>query len=83
MPKIENNNEKIFPNRFKGKVIVVTGAGQGIGKAVANRIAQEGGIVVFVDRSEIVNEVVTKICSYGLNALAVLADLETYDGFQT
>jgi dihydroxycyclohexadiene carboxylate dehydrogenase len=83
MPKIENNNEKIFPNRFKGKVIVVTGAGQGIGKAVANRIAQEGGIVVFVDRSEIVNDVVTKACSDGLKALAVLADLETYDGFQT
>jgi len=35
--------------RLSGKVAVVTGAGQGIGKAVALRLAQEGAIVTTVD----------------------------------
>ena len=31
----------IFPGRFAGKVAVVTGAAQGIGRAVALRLARE------------------------------------------
>ena len=44
-------------NRFKDKVAVVTGAGQGIGKRVAERMAEEKGTLVLVDRAEIVHEV--------------------------
>ena len=33
----------IFPSRFAGKVLLVTGAAQGLGEAVATRAAQEGG----------------------------------------
>jgi hypothetical protein len=33
----------IFRGRFAGKVAVVTGAAQGIGRTVALRIAREGG----------------------------------------
>ena len=33
----------IFPGRFEGKVLVVTGAAQGLGEAVATRAAREGG----------------------------------------
>ena len=40
-----------FLGRFAGKVGVVTGAAQGIGKAVALRLAAEGGAVALVDRS--------------------------------
>lgn len=36
--------------RFAGKVCVITGAGQGIGRATARRIAEEGGQVILVDR---------------------------------
>lgn len=41
--------EKITAGRFDGKTIIVTGAGSGIGKATASRIAREGGRVVAVD----------------------------------
>jgi NAD(P)-dependent dehydrogenase (short-subunit alcohol dehydrogenase family) len=36
--------------RLKGKVCVVTGAGQGIGRATARRLGQEGGKIVIADR---------------------------------
>lgn len=43
--------EKIVPGRFEGKTAIVTGAGSGIGKAVAIRIAREGGRVIAADWS--------------------------------
>lgn len=43
--------EKITPGRFDGKTIIVTGAGSGIGRATALRIAREGGRVIAVDIS--------------------------------
>lgn len=66
------------PGRFAGKVVVVTGAAQGIGEAVARRISAEGGQLVLADRSEIVRELAEELA--GAGALAVVADLEAYDG---
>lgn len=43
--------EQIVPGRFAGKTAIVTGAGSGIGRAVAARIAAEGGRVIAVDIS--------------------------------
>lgn len=44
--------EQITPGRFEGKTVIVTGAGSGIGRAVAARVAAEGGTVVAVDISQ-------------------------------
>ncbi|TCS14928.1 SDR family oxidoreductase [Caulobacter sp. BK020] len=38
-----------FPSRFDGKTVIVTGAGSGIGRAVAERLATEGARVVATD----------------------------------
>lgn len=41
--------ETITPGRFLGRTTIVTGAASGMGRAVASRIAREGGRVVAVD----------------------------------
>ncbi|KAB0638769.1 benzoate diol dehydrogenase BenD [Burkholderia latens] len=64
--------------RFSGKVVVVTGAAQGIGRGVALRAAAEGGNVLFVDRADFVADVAAE--APGGNTAAFVADLETYDG---
>jgi dihydroxycyclohexadiene carboxylate dehydrogenase len=71
---------RVHEGRFAGKVAVVTGAAQGIGRAVALRLAREGGRAVLVDRSELVLEVAAAIEAGGGEALALTADLETYAG---
>lgn len=64
--------------RFEGKVVIVTGAAQGIGRGVALRAAAEGGRVLFVDRAEFVTEVAAE--APGGNTAGLIADLETYEG---
>ncbi len=64
--------------RFAGKVMVVTGAAQGIGRGVALRAAAEGGKVLFVDRADFVSEVAAE--ASGADTAGFVADLETYEG---
>ena len=68
---------QISPNRFSGKIVLVTGAAQGIGKSVAIRAAAEGATLVLVDRSELIHAVAAEI---GGQVLALTADLETCAG---
>lgn len=64
-------------NRFQDKVAVVTGAGQGIGRRVAELMAAEDGLLVLVDRSEIVHEVAQELQGR-TEVLALTADLEQF-----
>ena len=62
--------------RFAGLVAVVTGAGSGIGRATAVRLAREGASVGLVDISaESAEQVRTDIESEGAKALPVVADV--------
>ncbi|KWX21342.1 oxidoreductase [Mycolicibacterium wolinskyi] len=73
----------ITPGRFAGKVVVVTGAAQGIGEHTARRISAEDGILVLADRSELVEELADELAAAGPRTLAVTADLEHDDGADT
>ncbi len=66
--------------RFAGKVAVVTGSAQGIGRAVALRIAREGGHLALVDRSELLLDVTAELEAIGAEAVGIIADLETFEG---
>jgi benzoate/toluate 1,2-dioxygenase reductase component len=70
----------VTPGRFAGKVVVVTGAAQGIGEHTARRISAEGGTLVLADRSELVKELADELASVGPDAVAVTVDLESADG---
>lgn len=66
-------------NRFKNKIAVITGAAQGIGKRVAERMAQEKGALVLVDRSEIVHEVAEALArKRKTDVISLTADLEKF-----
>ncbi|WP_222432793.1 1,6-dihydroxycyclohexa-2,4-diene-1-carboxylate dehydrogenase [Caenimonas sedimenti] len=64
--------------RFEGRTAVVTGAAQGIGRAVALAMAAEGAHVVLVDRSKIVKEARDEVLALGGRASFLLADVEQY-----
>lgn len=64
------------PQRFSEKTVLITGAGGGIGRAVALRFASEGARVAVNDiKPEMVQAVVDEITSAGGAALAVPADV--------
>ena len=67
----------IRAGRFAGKVLVVTGAAQGIGRAVAERATHEGGRVLFGARAAFGADVAAKADG---TAAAITADLETHEG---
>lgn len=64
--------------RFADKVMVVTGAAQGIGRGVALRAAAEGAKVLLVDRADFVSDVAAE--ANGAETAGFVADLETYEG---
>src|SRR5499433_2441429 len=69
--------------RLRDKVCVVTGAGQGIGRAAARRLGQEGGKIVVADRVEAsATRTEAELRERGVEATKVLVDLSTLAGAQ-
>jgi len=64
--------------RFQNKVAVITGAAQGIGRRVAERMGEEGGRLILVDRSELVHELADELGTEGVEVLTLTADLEQF-----
>lgn len=70
------NPDYFVPNRFQGKVMLITGAATGIGAATAIRAAREGASVVSVDRKQKeLQETVARIKGGGHKAVAINADV--------
>ena len=69
--------------RLKDRVCIVTGAGQGIGRATARRLGQEGGKIVVADRVDAsASETISQLRDHGVEATKVLVDLGTFAGAQ-
>jgi 3-oxoacyl-[acyl-carrier protein] reductase len=69
---------------LSGKVSIVTGAGSGIGRAIAYRLAESGARVVVNDVIEDSGTATVKdIQSKGGEAIFVLADISTWEGAKT
>ena len=66
---------------LEGKVALVTGAGRGIGKAIALRYAQEGANVAFTDLAinEAVEETVKEIEALGVKAKAYASNAANFE----
>ena len=74
--------EQSVPNsgRVAGKTAIVTGAGQGLGRAIALRLAEEGARVALVDISaEGVEHTAGEIRAAGCEAIAMAADATEED----
>ena len=66
--------------RLKNKVAIITGAGRGIGKAVALAFAKEGAAIVAVGRTlSLIEATADEVKALGRRALAVSADIPKWD----
>ena len=64
---------------LSGKTAVITGAAKGIGRAIAERFAAEGCNIVLNYRSNIDDEVIEKIKSFGVECLPFKADISNFN----
>lgn len=69
--------------KASGKIVVVTGASSGAGKAIAVELAKQGAQLILAARSEhALNEVVAECNELGGNAIAMVADTRYIDNMQ-
>lgn len=67
----------ICADRFKDQVVIVTGAAQGIGRACALRLAQEGAHLILVDQAQGPVEVVqAEVQALGAEAMVLALNME-------
>lgn len=65
-------------NRYQDQVVAVTGGGDGLGKAVALRMAEEGAKVALIDfQAETLKKTVEEFKSKGFEALGIAGDVSS------
>ena len=73
------SQEKYLP-RFENKVVIVSGAGGGIGTAIAQRFAREGAQVIVTDtNADGASDTTQSILDEDLKAETILADISSRD----
>ncbi|CAN5397509.1 SDR family NAD(P)-dependent oxidoreductase [soil metagenome] len=66
----------IFNERFQGKIAIITGSADGIGKGVACRLAKEGAVVALFDINyELLQMTVQELKNEGLQAKGYVVDI--------
>jgi dihydroxycyclohexadiene carboxylate dehydrogenase len=66
-------------DQFKGQVMLITGAAQGIGERVAELAAAQGARLALVDRSPLVHDLRQRL-SATAEVMSIEADLEQFEG---
>lgn len=78
-------DSKAILERFKldGRSALVTGAGQGIGRAFAHALGEAGAAVAVVDiDTGLAEQVAHELCGKGVDAIAIAADVTQLDQIQ-
>lgn len=69
--------------KFENKVVLISGAGGGIGSAIAKAFANEGAKIVVVDlKTEFLTKIKQELEATGADFLALSADVSNYDSFR-
>ena len=64
---------------LSGKVAIVTGAGQGIGKEIALQLAASGAKVALIDITDRIFDVLKEIKEQGGDGLAIKCDVSSWN----
>ncbi|MCE7062380.1 SDR family NAD(P)-dependent oxidoreductase [Dyadobacter sp. CY343] len=77
------NERKVFPDRFKGQVVLITGAADGLGKAIAKRIAAEGGALALFDLNEaLLDQFADELRADNMNVKTYVVDISDEEKVQ-
>ena len=66
---------------LKGKIAIITGAGAGIGRAIAEALARQGANLALADISEeVVKKAAEELREYGIRAIPYVVDISKIEG---